>query len=152
MGAVSLALILGRLLRADELDTVPELLASARETTVLGRRDLVAAPLRRWLLRALQLDRRGSFESTAEAQAGLNDVLSEEGGYVAAPIALESFLVRYQEHAALPPRSAGTGENQPVHMTVTAAAQAAPISEVPAPVDHVLPAAAGADGEGRRPR
>ena len=139
MGAVSLALILGRLLRADELDTVPELLASARETTVLGRRDLVAAPLRRWLLRALQLDRRGSFESTAEAQAGLNDVLSEEGGYVAAPIALESFLVRYQEHAALPPRSAGTGENQPVHMTVTAAAQAAPISEVPAPVDHVPP-------------
>ena len=73
-----------------------------------GGRDLVAAPLRRWLLRALQLDRRGSFESTADAQAGLDDVLSEEGGYVAAPIALESFLVRYQEHAAMPPRSAGT--------------------------------------------
>ena len=117
-----------------------------------GGEDLVAAPLRRWLLRALQLDPRGSFQSAADAQEGLEDVLSEEGGYIAAPIALESFLVRYQEHAALPPRSAGTGENQPVHMTVTAAAQAAPISEVACTCRSRSPAAAGADGEGRRPR
>jgi hypothetical protein len=126
LGAVSLALILGRLLRADELDTLPELLASARETTVLGPKDLVAAPLRRWLLRALQLDRRGSFESTADAQAGLNDVLSEEGGYVTAPIALESFLVRYQEHAARPRRSPEGAGSQPAAVTVNAAAEAAP--------------------------
>jgi hypothetical protein len=125
MGAVSLALILGRLLRADELDTLPELLASARETTVLGRKDLVAAPLRRWLLRALQLDRRGSFGSTADAQAGLDDVLSEEGGYVTAPIALESFLVRYQEHAARPRRTPGGTGSQPAAVTMHAAAEAA---------------------------
>jgi hypothetical protein len=125
MGAVSLALILGRLLRADELDTLPELLASARETTVLGRKDLVAAPLRRWLLRALQLDRRGSFGSTADAQVGLDDVLSEEGGYVTAPIALESFIVRYQEHAATPRRTPGGTGSQPAAVTRHAAAEAA---------------------------
>jgi hypothetical protein len=132
MGAVSLALILGRLLRADELDTLAELLASARETTVLGRKDLVAAPLRRWLLRALQLDRRGSFESTADAQSGLDDVLSEEGGYVTAPIALESFLVRYQEHAVRPSRSPEGARIQPAPVAVNAAAMAA----LTVPVDH----------------
>ena len=111
IGAVSLALVLGRPLRPGELDTLPELLGTARETTVLGKRELVAAPLRRWLLRALQLDPRGSFQSAAEAQAGLDDVLSEEGGYIAAPLALESFLTRYQDHATRPvasPLSADT--------------------------------------------
>ena len=103
LGVVSLALVLGRLLRAEELDTLPELLTTARETTVLGRRELLAAPLRRWLLRALQLDPRGCFRSVAEAQEGLEGVLSEEGGYIAAPMALETFLVRYQERAVVPP-------------------------------------------------
>ena len=148
MGAVSLALILGRLLRADELDTLPELLASARETTVLGRKDLVAAPLRRWLLRALQLDRRGSFGSTADAQAGLDDVLSEEGGYVTAPIALESFLVRYQEHAARPRRSPEGAGSQPAAVTMNAAAEAAltvPIDPAAStqPPDAVIGVASG---------
>jgi hypothetical protein len=126
IGAVSLALVLGRPLRADELDTLPELLGSARETTVLGRRELVAAPLRRWLLRALHLDPRGSFQSTDDAQAGLEDVLSEEGGYIAAPIALESFLVRYQEHAAMPAPLAGP-DIRPTAIAAHLVPQAAPV-------------------------
>ena len=101
LGGVALALVLGRQIRAEELDTLPELLAAARETTVLGRRELLAAPLRRWLLRALQLDPRGCFGSMTDAQEGLEHVLSEEGGYIAAPMALETFLVRYHERAVL---------------------------------------------------
>src|SRR5829696_9100332 len=152
LGAVSLALILGRLLRADELDTLPELLASARETTVLGPKDLVAAPLRRWLLRALQLDRRGSFESTADAQAGLDDVLSEDGGYVAAPIALESFLVRYQEHAAMPPRSRGAAQSEPAPVIVNAPdAPLALHADVSPAAQEMGTAAAATSDEGRPP-
>jgi hypothetical protein len=99
IGGIALALVLGRQLRADELPAIPELLATARETTGLGRGELVAAPLRRWLLRALHLDPRGSFQSAADAQEGLEDVLSEEGGYTVAPMALASFLARYHERA-----------------------------------------------------
>ena len=136
IGAVSLALVLGRPLRVEELDTLPELLASARETTVLGRRELVAAPLRRWLLRALHLDPRGSFQSAADAQEGLEDVLSEDGGYIAAPIALESFLVRYQEHAARPARSAAPPGIRPAvvsHLSLHPAALASPAGAVSLP-------------------
>ncbi len=149
MGAVSLALILGRLLRPDELDTLPELLASARETTVLGRKDLVAAPLRRWLLRALQLDRRGSFESTADAQTGLDDVLSEEGGYVAAPIALESFLVRYHEHASKPPHSADAAQSQaaPIAANAPPPAGRAVYRNLPPSAPPLDTVAIGAPGE-----
>jgi hypothetical protein len=136
IGAVSLALILGRPLRPEELDTLPELLASARETTVLGRTDLVAAPLRRWLLRALQLDRRGSFQSMADAQAGLDDVLSEDGGYVAAPLALQSFLARYQEHAARPARPA-PATVRPGPVASTPVVRPTPVAVVSAAVSHV---------------
>ena len=102
IGLVSLALILGRRLPLDDLRGLPELLASATETTVLGEREPISAPLRRWLSRALQLDARASFESAEDAQRGLEDVLSDEGGYVAAPVALEAFLLAYREHAAEP--------------------------------------------------
>ncbi|HEX2312062.1 MAG TPA: PEGA domain-containing protein, partial [Vicinamibacterales bacterium] len=113
LGGVALALVLGRQVRAEELDTLPELLAAARETTVLGRRELLAAPLRRWLLRALQLDPRGCFRSVADAQEGLEHVLSEEGGYIAAPMALETFLVRYHERAVLSVPSHTARPSQP---------------------------------------
>jgi PEGA domain-containing protein len=113
LGGVALALVLGRQIRAEELDTLPELLAAARETTVLGRRELLAAPLRRWLLRALQLDPRGCFRSMTDAQEGLEHVLSEEGGYIAAPMALETFLGRYHERAVLSVGSHTTRPSQP---------------------------------------
>ena len=48
----------------------------------------------------MQLDSRGSFESALEAQLALDDVLSGDAGYIAAPVALESFLTRYKECAA----------------------------------------------------
>ena len=41
--------------------------------------------------------RAGAFESALEAQLALDDVLSGDAGYIAAPVALESFLTRYEE-------------------------------------------------------
>jgi hypothetical protein len=102
LGIVALSLVLGRPIRRDELRSVPELVGSATETTVLGERTPLSPPLRRWLTRALQADARGAFDSAAQAQQSLEeDVLSGEGGYIAAPIALETFLSRYQECAVL---------------------------------------------------
>ncbi|HXE79835.1 MAG TPA: PEGA domain-containing protein [Vicinamibacterales bacterium] len=111
IGLASLALILGRRLPLDDLRGLPELLASATETTVLGEREPISPPLRRWLARALQLDPRASFESAEDAQRGLEEVLSEEGGYVAAPVALEAFLLAYREHAAAADASSSEEES-----------------------------------------
>jgi len=102
LGVVALSLVLGRLLKREDLRAIPELVGTATESTVLGERAPLSAPLRRWLTRALQADARGGFESAAQAQQSLeDDVLSGEGGYIAAPIALETFLTRYQECAVL---------------------------------------------------
>src|SRR6185436_5562130 len=94
----------GRPLAEEDLKALPALVASATECTSPGTREPISEPLRRWLIRALQLDSRNSFESALEAQLALDDVLSGEGGYIAAPIALESFLARYEECAARVPQ------------------------------------------------
>ena len=103
LGLIALALVLGRPLDDEELGTLPALLASATENSSYGKREPISDPLRRWLARALQLDPRGSFESALEAQLALDNVLSDESGYIAAPIALETFLVRYEECASAEP-------------------------------------------------
>lgn len=105
IGMVALALVLGRPLEDDDLKSLSSLLGSATESSALGGREPLSEPLRRWLSRALQLDSRNSFESALEAQLALDDVLSGEGGYIAAPIALESFLARYEECAARVPQA-----------------------------------------------
>ena len=99
IGVVALALIVGRPLGDDDLRDLPSLLASATENSVMGGREPISDALRRWLSRALQLDSRGAFESALEAQLALDDVLSGDAGYIAAPVALESFLTRYNECA-----------------------------------------------------
>jgi len=103
VGVVALALVLGRPLVDSDLRDLSTLLASATESTSMGVRQPISESLRRWLSRALQLDPRGSFESALEAQLALDDVLSGDAAYVAAPVALESFLARYNDHAARMP-------------------------------------------------
>ena len=100
IGVVALALVLGRPLGENELRDLEPLVASATENSLNGGREPISDSLRRWLSRALQLDPRGSFESALEAQLALDDVLSGEAGYIAAPVALESFLAQYEESAA----------------------------------------------------
>jgi hypothetical protein len=96
VGLVALALVIGRPLRADEYPhQIPNLLAAARERTGLGEEQPLSAPLRDWLARALQLDPRRAFSSAPEALAVLEDVVADESTYVAAPIALETFMSRY---------------------------------------------------------
>jgi hypothetical protein len=99
LGMVALALVVGRPLEDDDLKYVGDLVASATESSS-GGREPISEPLRRWLSRSLQLDSRASFESALEAQLALDDVLNGESGYIAAPVALETFLARYEDRAA----------------------------------------------------
>ena len=117
LGMVALALVVGRPLEDDDLRYVGDLVTSATESSS-GGREPISEPLRRWLSRSLQLDSRASFESALEAQLALDDVLNGESGYIAAPVALETFLARYEGHA--------------VAMAASAAA-AAEAAQAPAP-------------------
>ena len=96
VGLVALALILGRPLRTDEYPhRVSGLLNDARAKSAMGDEQPLPPSLRGWLVRTLQLDARHGFASATEAQAALEDLLAEEPGIVAAPVALETFLSRY---------------------------------------------------------
>ncbi len=104
MGLVALALILGRPLAADEYPQhIPALLEAARERSALGDERPLSAPLRAWLARALQLDVRRAFASAPEAMAALEELVSDDSMYVAAPVALETFLSRYIASLLEPP-------------------------------------------------
>jgi hypothetical protein len=98
MGLVALALILGRPLGADEYPhRIPALLSAARARTALGVDEPLSPALRSWLGRALQVDARRPFASAPEALASLEEFISDESTYVAAPVALDTFLARYSE-------------------------------------------------------
>src|SRR4051812_22881542 len=107
LGMVALALVVGRPLEDDDLRYVGDLVTSATESSS-GSREPISEPLRRWLSRSLQLDSRASFESALEAQLALDDVLNGESGYIAAPVALETFLARYEDCAAAMAASAAS--------------------------------------------
>jgi len=131
MGLVSLALILGRPLRADEYPhRVPDLLNQARERSALGEEQSLSQPLRAWLERALQIDIRRSFASAPEAMASLEEVVSDDGMYVAAPVALETFLSRYIASLLepVPEPISGVEPAQPV-VTKTMAPESATLLE-----------------------
>jgi len=143
MGLVALALILGRPLEADEFPhAIPDLLNIARERSALGDEQPLSQPLRSWLARALQLDPRRSFASAQEAMAALDEVVSDEGMYVAAPVALETFLSRYIGSLLEPPASASPGSEH--------SARPDPSSVAPRPVQD-LSAALDSLSEGDQP-
>jgi len=96
IGVVALALILGRLIGPDEYPArLNDLLQEATERTALGAEQPLSAPLRSWLARALQVDMRRAFASAPEALNALEQLTAEGSAYVAAPVALELFLSRY---------------------------------------------------------
>jgi hypothetical protein len=139
MGLVSLALILGRPLRADEYPhRIPDLLNQARERSALGEEQPLSQPLRAWLERALQIDIRRSFASAPEAMASLEEVVSDDGMYVAAPVALETFLSRYIASLLEPmPEPIARAESAPPVVSKSASADVAK----PADPEVVKPAA-----------
>ena len=99
IGITALSLILGRPLGADEVPhAVPPLLMQARERSPMGDERPLSNAFRNWLGRTLQLDVRRAFASATEALAALEETLAIDSSYVAAPVALETFLAQY--HAA----------------------------------------------------
>ena len=118
IGLVALALVLGRPIAATEFPNgIPGLLNDARERSPLGDEQPLSTPLRAWLARALQVDTRRAFASAPEAMAALEEVVADDSVYVAAPVALETFLSRYV---------AALLESPPPGEVATAPAPAAP--------------------------
>ena len=138
MGLVALALILGRPLAADEYPhRIPDLLNEVRERSALGEEQPLSQPLRTWLSRALQIDVRRSFASAPEAMAALDEVVSDDGMYVAAPVALETFLSRYIASLLDPSASeAVSSVDAPARATTTSSFEdfSVALDESPAPV------------------
>ena len=103
IGVVALSLILGRPLRDDEYPRgVGDLLNSALERTALGEEQPLTPPLRSWLARALQVDVRRAFASAPEALAAFDELTADGSMYVAAPVALETFLSRFTSALLVP--------------------------------------------------
>ena len=94
IGAVALALVLGRLLREDEYARVGDAVSSAWATSARGGLEPLPAGFRSWLMRTLQLDPVSSFPSAVEAWAELDKIIGDSGD-IAAPQALEAFLAQY---------------------------------------------------------
>lgn len=96
IGLVALALVLGRPVRQDEYPhKAAALLNSARARSAGGEDQPLPESLHNWIARALQLDVRQGFLSATDAQIGLEEALADDTGFVAAPVALETFLSRY---------------------------------------------------------
>jgi hypothetical protein len=96
IGMVALSLVLGRPISMDEYPhRIAILLQDARARSAMGEEEPLPYVLRLWLARMLQLDPGRSYGSAIEAQSALEDTLSEDMGFVAAPVALETFLSRY---------------------------------------------------------
>jgi PEGA domain len=147
VGLIALALVLGRPIAANEFPHgVAALLNEARERSPLGDEQPLSPPLRSWLARALQLDTRRAFASAPEAMAGLEEVIADDSVYVAAPVALETFLSRYIA-AILDPSSTPelvTPAAQPTVVVPVAPVQPPVMPRASAPVAPVQPAAAHA--------
>jgi hypothetical protein len=103
IGLVALALMLGRPLRDDEFpDQIPLVVDAVRERSSLGHERGLSAPLRDWLVRALQLIPGGSFASAPEAWLAFERVIAADPLYIPVPIALDLFLYRCTA-ARIPP-------------------------------------------------
>lgn len=95
LGAIALALIVGRPLRADEYpDRVPEMVEGVRAISSTGLEQLPTG-VRTWLRRALQLEPRASYASAGEAFAALDGI--REFNERTARQALRAFVTTCQE-------------------------------------------------------
>ena len=150
IGLVALALVLGRPIAADEYPhRVGQLLNDARARSTGADDQPLPDALHAWIARALQLDPRQAFTSATEAQLALEDALADDSGFVAAPVALETFLSRYIAAMLEPvvpvtaPGAAASFHAAPGMSQPAPATASAPASAVP-PAALVTPAAAPA--------
>lgn len=138
IGIVTLSLMLGRPLARDEYPYHVAALLNEAQTRIGGAVQPLSPGLRGWIARALQLEVRRAFSSTSEASAALDEVLAAEPHYVAAPVALETFLSRYGA-ALLAPLPASPAQVAPAGPGPTRTAPAA--EQAPRPVAQVAPGA-----------
>src|SRR5688572_3694964 len=107
IGMTALSLVLGRPLAADEFPhAIPSLLMQARERSPYGEERPLSNGFRNWLARTMQLDVRRAFASAPEALAALEETLATDSAYIAAPVALETFLSQYMAAMLEPTASA----------------------------------------------
>ena len=134
IGVVALSLVLGRPLRDDEFPRrAGDLLNEARERTALGDEQPLSPALRSWLARALQVDVRRAFASAPEALAALDELSADGSMYVAAPIALETFLSRYISALLVTPPAASAEPVDALPFSPDATAAVTPVVQVQAP-------------------
>lgn len=103
VGAVALALLIGRPLAIDEYPSrIGEMINGTWALSPTGAMEPLPVALREWLTRALQLDPRNPFPSALEAWVELDRVLhySDPLGEVAA---VEAFLKRYHSSTGTEP-------------------------------------------------
>ena len=113
IGMVALSLVLGRPIKSDEYPhKVSGLLNSARARSTGGEDQALPESLHNWIARALQLEVRQGYMSATDAQIGLEEALADDTGFVAAPVALETFLSRYIA-ALLDPATPTSHESAP---------------------------------------
>jgi hypothetical protein len=141
IGAIALALILGRPLKDDEFPArIPDLVASTWAVSARGGFEPLPPGLRAWLGRALQLEPRNAFASAVEARAEFDAVLGDSE-YIASPASLEQFLARY--HASAGTDAGAATASDPAAPRVVAAAPAPPppvlVAPPPTPVLPVVP-------------
>lgn len=130
IGVVALSLILGRLLRDDEYPSrIGDVVASAWAVSPKGGFEPLPAGIRGWLGRCLQLDARNSFANAIEANAELEQVLSDSE-YIGLPASLVSFLARYHGSDAID-QYASEGAPAPVAAPAGAAREGEPRGEFP---------------------
>ena len=133
IAVVALSLVRGRLLQTEEFPAhLADVVASTWAVSADGGFEPLPPGLRRWLLRALQLDVDRSFASAVEAQNAL-DVVLGAGELLASPTSLEALLARYQAAAADP---------EAPKTTARARMALAPV-HIDNPSDHVVVIAAG---------
>jgi hypothetical protein len=108
LGLMVLELLLGRELRHDEYpDGLALLLGTAEETDLVGRRSPLGAGLFEWLNLAFALDAAGVTPTIQAVAEALDDLVSDDAGYVAVALGLET---QPETLAPVRPASAATGE------------------------------------------
>ena len=145
MGAVALALIVGRPLYSEEYpDKIGAVAERAWGVTSTGSVEPLPFAVRTWLARALQLDARQSFASAVDAWAELDRVVGGSD-YVAPVGSVQSFLAEYDKHAGT--NGAATETMPPVFAVSVAppTASVAPLTaSVAPPTASVAPPTASA--------
>jgi len=132
MGLVALALVLGRPIAPEEYpQKAGQLLAEARARTAGAPDQPLPHALHLWIARALQLDPRQGFTSATEAQLALEDALAENAEFVAAPVALETFLSRYITAMLEPVSPSAIASPAPVSVIQTQVRPAVPVAPLP---------------------